>query len=347
MTVAPVASRWQRSAPALLLMIAAPLVAEVLPGATRFSSLFVLPIEICVWGGAAVLIREVVRRWRLGWLNLLLLALVLAVAEECLIQQTSLAPMVLQLKGEVYARAYGVNYVYLLWALVYEAVLVVLVPVALVELIFPQRRHDGWLSRGGLIAVIGLLVPGSFLAWFSWTQIARPKVFHVPAFNPPLAAVVVALMVMAGLLFVSLGGPRPYVARPSPPSPPPSPWLVSVGGALWGVLWYALVLLGFGAAPSFPPAVAIVGGLLLVTGMVLVLPRWAASSQWTDRHLFGVVFGAIAGSMLVGFVGFIGAAPMDLYFKIAANLIATALLIALGRRVGRRTPVAAAVSRIA
>jgi len=47
----------------------------------------------------------------------LLLALALAVAEECLIQQTSLAPMVLKLKGEVYARAYGVNYVYFLWAL--------------------------------------------------------------------------------------------------------------------------------------------------------------------------------------------------------------------------------------
>ena len=25
--------------------------AEVLPGATRFSSLFVFPVEVCVWGG--------------------------------------------------------------------------------------------------------------------------------------------------------------------------------------------------------------------------------------------------------------------------------------------------------
>ena len=46
-------SRWKRSAPALALALMAPLLAEVLPGATRFSSLFVLPIEMCVWGGGA------------------------------------------------------------------------------------------------------------------------------------------------------------------------------------------------------------------------------------------------------------------------------------------------------
>ena len=80
-----------RIAPAVLLMLFAPLLTEVLPGATRFSSIFVLPIEIAVWGGGAVLIREIVRRNGLGWQSLLLLGLALAVAEECLIQQTSLA----------------------------------------------------------------------------------------------------------------------------------------------------------------------------------------------------------------------------------------------------------------
>ena len=77
------------------------------------------------------------------------LALALAIAEECLIQQTSLAPMVLQLKGEMYARAFGVNYVYFLWALVYEAVFVVFLPVHLVELIFPEsaRRPLGQPGR--------------------------------------------------------------------------------------------------------------------------------------------------------------------------------------------------------
>src|SRR5262249_883314 len=118
-------SPWKRAAPALTLLALAPLVAQLLPGPTPFTALFLFPIEMGVWGGGAVLIRYAVRRWQLGWLNLLCLALALALAEECLIQQTSLAPMVLQLKGQVYARAIGVNYVYLLWALVYEAAFVV------------------------------------------------------------------------------------------------------------------------------------------------------------------------------------------------------------------------------
>src|SRR4051812_19182256 len=94
---------WKCVIPALTLVLLAPLIAEVLPGATRFTSLFVLPIEMCVWGGGALMIRYAVRRLHLGWANMLALALSLAIAEECLIQQTSLAPMVLQLKGETYA----------------------------------------------------------------------------------------------------------------------------------------------------------------------------------------------------------------------------------------------------
>lgn len=317
-------------------MLAAPLIAEVLPGATRLSSLFVLPIEMCVWGGGALFIREAVRRGQLGWRHMLLLALALAVAEECVIQQTSLAPMVLQLKGQVYARAFGVNYVYLLWALVYEVVFVVLVPVHLVELLFPARRNTAWMSRGGVIAAAVLFVLGSLLAWFSWTQIARPKVFHVPAFNPPLAAVVIAFAVIGLCVYLALGQTRRGAASASAPRTPPSPWLLGTAGALWAILWYGLVLLGFGLMPTFPPAVAIASGLLLVALIWLLLPRWVASPRWSDHDRFAVIFGSVFGAMLVGFVGFIGAAPWDLYFKIIIDVVATGLLIALGLRLRQR-----------
>ena len=137
-----------RAGPAWTLVLLAPLIAEVLPGATRISSLFVLPIEMAIWGGGALLIRAAVRHWKLGWLNMLLMACALSIAEEFLVQQTSIAPMVFQIvKGEPYARAFGINYLYLLWALFYEAVLVVMVPVMLSELIFRSRREDPWLGR--------------------------------------------------------------------------------------------------------------------------------------------------------------------------------------------------------
>src|SRR5690349_14258884 len=97
-----------RAGPAWTLVFLAPLVAEVLPGATRLSSIFVFPIEMAIWGGGALLIRAAVRRWQLGWLNMLLLAFALSIAEEFLIQQTSIAPMVVQIfPGDPYAREIG------------------------------------------------------------------------------------------------------------------------------------------------------------------------------------------------------------------------------------------------
>ena len=327
-----VASVWKRALPALTLVLAAPLVAEVLPGATRFSSLFVLPVEMCVWGGGALMIRYAVRRWRLGWAHMLALALALAIAEECLIQQTSLAPMFLRLKGETYARAFGVNYVYFLWALVYEAVFVVILPIHLVELIFPDRREELWVSVAGLTVVAVLFFLGSFLAWYSWTQIARPSVFHVPAYNPPPGAILIATCAIGVLIFLALGPYRDVLSRPSTPLRPPPPWLLGTAGALWAVLWYGLVLLGFGIAPWFPPAVAVVAGLLLAAVALVSLPRWSADPRWRRGHEFGLIFGTMLGSMMVGFIGFIGAAPVDLFFKILVNLLAVALLIALGLR---------------
>ena len=327
-----VARGWRRGIPALTLVLMAPLTAEVLPGATRFSSLFVLPVEMCVWGGGALMIRYVARRWHLGWANIVLLALALAIGEECLIQQTSLAPMILQLKGVTYARALGVNYVYLLWALVYELLFVVILPIHLVELIFPARREELWVGKAGLVATAVCFFLGSFMAWYSWNRIARPRVFHVPVYDPPLGAILIAAAAIGVLIFLALGPYRHALSGESTPLSPPPPFLLGTAGALWAVLWYGLVLLGFGIAPTFPPAVATGAGVLLAAAILCLLPRWAADSRWRRGHEFGVIFGTMLGSMMAGFIGFIGSAPVDLYFKILVNLLAVGLLIALGLR---------------
>ncbi|HEX5472366.1 MAG TPA: hypothetical protein VFW73_10790 [Lacipirellulaceae bacterium] len=329
-------SIWSRIAPGVSLMILAPIIAEILPGATRFSAIFVLPIEVCVWGGGALLIRSAVRRWRLGWRNMLLLALALAVAEECIIQQTSFAPLVIRLKGEVYARAFGVNYVYLLWALVYESVFVVFVPIHLAELIFERNRSRVWVGKLGFVVVTLFFVLGSFLAWYSWTHIARPKVFHLPLYNPPSSAIAIAAGVIGLLVFSAIGPMRGWFALPVRPMNPPARWVLSTAACLWATLWYILVLLAFGIAPQFPPAIAVAGGLALTQAVVYLLPRWAAHPEWDDSYQFAIIFGTILGSMLLSFIGFIGSLSMDLYFKLIADAVAILLLIALGARIHRR-----------
>jgi hypothetical protein len=326
-------SFFKKNAPAITLMAMAPLLTEVLPGATRFSSIFVFPIEMCVWGGGCLLIRAAVRKWQLGWINMLLLAIALSIAEECIIQQTSLAPMVIRLKGITYARSFGVNYVYFLWALIYEPVFVVLLPVYLVELIFPERKEETWLSKAGLIVVSIFFVLGSYLAWFSWTQIARPKVFHIPAYNPPKTAVLIAALVMLGLIFTAL---RSELTSHSKPLRPFNPWLLGIAGALWATALYGIVVLGFGAAPAFPPLAAIAIGVLLIIIAILLVPRFTADIIWQSDYTYGLIFGIMIGSMLVSFIGFWGPPTPDLYFKIIVNILAVILMIRLGLKVKQR-----------
>lgn len=335
MTSSAWASAWNRCRPALTLIVVAPLLAEVLPGSTRLSSLFVFPIEMCVWGGGSLLIRYAVRRQRLGWLNMLLLAVALAIAEECLIQQTSLAPLVLQLKGQVYARAWGVNYVYFLWALLNEVVFVVFLPIYLVELIYWDRREGVWINRAGLAVAVSFFLIGSYLAWYTWTQIARPNVFHVPAYKPPVEAILMAVATIGILIYAALGPFRHQLARQSALLSPPPPWLVGIFAALWVVVLYGLVLLSFGIAPSFPAWAAVSVGLMLAAS-ALLLPRWTANPGWQRSHQFAVIYGTMLGSMTAGFIGFIGATPADLYFKIAVDALAVALMVALGVTIKRR-----------
>jgi hypothetical protein len=310
-------------APAITLMFLAPLIAEVLPGATRFSSIFVFPVEICVWGGGALLIRYAVRRWQLPWTSMLFLALALAVAEECIIQQTSLAPLVIRLKGVTYARSAGINYVYLLWALIYESTFVVFVPICLVELIYPARKERPWISKGAFFAVIPLFLLGSLLAWYSWTHIARTKVFHLPVYTPPAIATILSLTVILVLIITALKN------KPSLPfKTSPNITLLSTLPAFWAILLFALALLAFGIAPQFPPALAILLGLILVIAATSTVPRWNLS----PKHLFTLLASILIGSMSVSFIGFIDNPGPDLYFKIIINIIAVVLLIPLASK---------------
>jgi hypothetical protein len=199
-TMLPI-SRWQRTGPIVALLLLSPVISEVLYGATRISVIFVLVPEILTWGCGALLIRESVRRWNKGWPSMLLLGLGLAVAEEWVIQQTSIAPLV-GLAQHAYGRVWGVNWVYFLWALGYESVWVVLLPVQLTELLFPARREQPWLRTRGLVIATLVFVVGACMAWYGWTQRARVLIFHMPPYSPPPlylagAIAVIVLLILA------------------------------------------------------------------------------------------------------------------------------------------------------
>jgi hypothetical protein len=188
----------------------------------------------------------------------------------------------------------------MLWALGYESVFVVFLPVAVAELIFGDRRRDQWLSHAGLAGTLVYFLIACFFAWFTWTQIARVKLFHVPAYHPPLLTIMIAVVSMVALVLLALGPARRRFAAKPLQTCLPSHWIAGMAAFALALLWYGLVVLAFGARPHFPPAIAVVSGLVIGVLALWLFPRWSAASGWDDTYRFTVAASAIAASMLVG-----------------------------------------------
>jgi len=335
--VASAPARGRRIGPITTLLLLAPIISEVLYGGTRVSAIFVVIPEIMTWGCGALLVRYWARRWHKGWMSVLILGLALAVAEECVIQQTSIAPLV-GLAQHAYGRVFGVNWVYLLWALGYESVWVVLIPVQFTELLFPALRDQLWLRLRGVIAASGVFALGSFMAWFSWTQMARVKVFHMQPYSPPPLYILVGLAVIGLLVLAAHRIPAARVRpgqRPLRPSPPP--WLVGVIICILGSPWAALSVLGFGAFPTIPFAWVLSAAVAWAALTFTLIQRWSSSAGWDDTHRYVLVFGGVMACMLGGYVVFKvgGALRIDWIGKLVLNIAALAWLIVFGRRVSR------------
>jgi hypothetical protein len=83
---------FRRIAPALLLVVLAPIVAEFLLADFTVRDLGLLVALMPLYGCGALLIREVARGARRGWLTILLLALAYALLEEAFLTQSLFNP---------------------------------------------------------------------------------------------------------------------------------------------------------------------------------------------------------------------------------------------------------------
>jgi hypothetical protein len=317
-------------------LLLAPVISEVLYGATRLSMIFVLIPEILTWGCGALIIRECVRRWGKSWPSMLIMGLALAIAEEWIIQQTSIAPL-MGLAPRAYGRVWGVNWVYFLWAIGYESVWVVLVPVQLTELLFPASRGRAWLRARGLVIATIVFVVGAFMAWYGWTQRARVLIFHMPPYTPPplyLAAGAVAILL---LILTAYRWPSP--GRQAMAGTAPSPWAVGLAITLLGSPWAAFALVAFGSFPALPFQLALIVGVVWCALTLVLIQRWASHSDWGDQHRFAIVFGGVLGCVIGGFVMFRvgGALRIDWIGKAVLDAIAIVWLAFVGRGLGPRS----------
>src|SRR5215212_9337786 len=142
----------RRYLPVLTLFILSPWVAEVLFGATPLSRLGALVVVAPLYGGGAILVRELARRRGPGGGSIFLLSAAYGIIEEGLAIQSIFNPNLFN-AGLLGGRALGINWVWSLWTIGYHIVFSIGIPILLAELLFPTRRDEPWLGRVGLIIV--------------------------------------------------------------------------------------------------------------------------------------------------------------------------------------------------
>jgi hypothetical protein len=230
-------------------------------------------------------------------------------------------------------RAWGVNLFYFLFMLAYEPVWIVLVPIQVTELIFPQRRDEPWLRMRGILSSVPVFLLGSFMAWFLWIKQARPKAFHVPDYHPPLATFVVGIAAIVALVFV---GYRLRKLRAEPSSRrAPQLWRVVLTAIALVFPWYVLMALLFipRPVPTWPPIIA---GVAWAALAIFLIRRWASASGWDDMHRWALSLGALVSQMAAGFLGSSLWPRMDVMGKVILNVVALVGMIALARAIRRR-----------
>jgi hypothetical protein len=267
----------RRVAPAVALFFVAPFVAEFLLGNLPITLLGALVVLGPLYGGGALLIREVARRRGLGWGAILTLGLAYAVIEEALALQTLFNPNYLKLNLHLLEPAYipalGMGGAWTIFVLTLHVVWSVGVSIALTEALFPARRTTPWLGRIGL-TITALLYLAGLVANAAITLSQDP--FMASPRQLTGAAIVVVIILCAAFLVRTDLRARAGTS--------PSPWVVGALTLVAGSLFLVTPMRwGWGAVAAY----------LAVEGVTaFALAAWSRSAGWSPAHVLGAAGGA-------------------------------------------------------
>lgn len=331
--------KWQVVLPVATLIFLSPVLTELLMGVIHITNIWLLVPEMGVYGTAALIIRDVVRRQHRGWGTILLLGIAYALAEECVILQTSLTPQFFPPAGtSSFGWAFGVQWFYLLAMLGYESVYAIVLPISLTEMLFPERRDIPWLSQRGLVIACVVFFLASIGVWWLWNHVGLQRygtnTYQIPLLNVGLALVVIILLVVATLSVRPPTHPAEKTTRRAW-----SPWLLGLITFLFGFFWWLMIALAYinasvfhGASPLIPLGIGLVWA-----GLALLVVRYLSTANgWQDRHRLALIFGAVLASMVGGVLVILAATPLDQIGKLVFDLIAIILLARLAWHLRKR-----------
>ncbi len=278
-----------RFPPALALILLSPAIGELLSGSSppvEFLNPIVLGMLVALYGGGALLVRELNLRWGKGKASLLVLGAAYGIIEEALMVKSFFNPAWpdLGVLGE-YGRWLGVNWVWAFFLTLYHAVFSITIPILLVELAYPDQRRSPWVGRKGLltagIAFVGIVLVG--LVFFPYTPGPVEYLFF--------------LLVVLALLWVARRLPADFASGGGRPMRRPLfLWAYGLAGA---TLLFLGMFLGAFILPH--PALVIVVGSAVLLLYADRLRRYAWT-QAEDTHKLALVAGGLSFLVLLAFL---------------------------------------------
>jgi len=319
------------------LIVLSTFIGEVLLGATPISRLGGLVVVMPLYGGGAVLIRELARRRSAGWGRIALLAAAYAIVEEGLAIQSMFNPNLFN-AGLLGGTVLGVNWVWVEWTVGYHIIWSIGIPILLTELLFPARRAEPWLGRTGM-AIAGAIYAISALALAAIFRLTVAPDFRSSAILLTGAALVAAALVALTLIWpISQAAPAPHSSlRPAPP-----PWLVGLVAFVAAGAWFALLDLPHSLRTGALFLLPMLAEIALAVGFAALIRHWSAPQRgWSDQHQLALAAGALLVSMLVGFFFVTASNPIDQLGQGIASIMAIGLLALFARQLHQRGRMAA------
>jgi len=318
-----------RIPPALVLLFLSPAIGELLSGSSppnEYFTLFGLTILTALYGGGALLVREIKIRWKKGAGSLLLLGASYGVIEEGLMVASWFNPNWpdLGIMG-VFGRWLGVNWVWAVDLTIYHAVVSITVPIMLVELAYPEKRGQAWLRGRWLHGVAAVFTLDVLFGLFLFNR--------VTGYTPESIQIGFAFIIAALFLYAAHRLGRGWVVNLNRPVRRPLYYLLYtfLGSVACVAVFY--ILPNIVPAPGGPLFVVVIGValiLLLIRGLRF---NWRSS---TDKHRLAICVGSLMVLLLL--------TPIQEFDKnriddtrgmIAVGLVAVFLLLLLYREIKR------------
>jgi hypothetical protein len=307
--------------PALALFFVAPLVAEFLLGNLPIKLLPALVVLAPLYGGGALLIREVARRTGRGWPSILLLGMAYGLVEEAFTTQSLFNPNYLGLNLGLLTPAYipslGIGAWWTLWMLMVHGIWSISTPIALIEASVPDRARTPWLGRVELSVVAIVFLFGAVATTLMGYKHDR---FLASTAQFAGAAVVIVMLV---ILAFGVSRNRRYAAYRQAPLP----WILG------------LVALAFASAAMLVPMRwgwgAVAALLALDLGMIVVIAPLARRGAMVLAHQLALGAGAALAYGWHAFLQRPAVGGLDATVRIGNGIFLAGAIALIGYAAGR------------